>query len=175
MTDQPISLPRVVYNSGNNEWYTPVNYINSVKKVFGGDIELDPASCFQANKTVLAKRYYDKELNGLSMPWEGTVFLNPPYARGAIDAFIYKLQREIPSITQFIVLVNNATDTDWCRRLASISDVAVFTRRIKFLDESGQAVGSPTQGQVFFYRGQNTDGFCSEFSQYGWVAHTSWR
>ena len=51
-------------SSKTNEWYTPAKYIEAARKVMGG-IDLDPATCELANKTVKATKYHTKENNGL--------------------------------------------------------------------------------------------------------------
>jgi hypothetical protein len=51
--------PHVSQNSGENEWYTPANYIEASRMVMGS-IDLDPASSETANRTVCATAYYTK-------------------------------------------------------------------------------------------------------------------
>jgi len=60
-----VSMPHVSYNSGNNEWYTPGEYIKAAYRVMGV-INLDPASSKLANATVKAGKYFTAEDNGLS-------------------------------------------------------------------------------------------------------------
>ena len=43
-----------------------------------GRIDLDPASCALANGVVQAERTFAIEDDGLSVPWTGRAFLNPP-------------------------------------------------------------------------------------------------
>ena len=48
-----------------------------------GGIDLDPASCAEANKIVQAKQFYSQRDDGLKQPWFGRIWLNPPYGRFA--------------------------------------------------------------------------------------------
>src|SRR3990167_189333 len=71
--------PHISNNSGENEWYTPKNYIDAAKQVMGS-IDLDPASSAKANEIVQANKYYSKDDNGLTQEWAGNIWLNPPYS-----------------------------------------------------------------------------------------------
>lgn len=75
--------PHVANNSGqNNEWYTPPEYTHAARECMGA-INLNPASCEIANRTVRATTYYTIEDDGLTKPWYGRVWLNPPYSRNS--------------------------------------------------------------------------------------------
>lgn len=87
---QTIKQPHVAMNSGNNEWYTPTEIIETARRVMGS-IDLDPASSEIANQTVKAETYYTAETNGLNKKWDGNVWLNPPYSTELIDKFVDKL------------------------------------------------------------------------------------
>ncbi len=163
--------PHVAHNSGENEWYTPPEYIEAVVNVMGG-IDLDPASSDAANQTVKAAKYFTKENSGLDKHWAGRVFMNPPYASGLIGKFVSKFthHRNNGDIQEAIVLVNNATDTSWFVELVGCASAVVFSKgRVKFLDPDGKP-GAPLQGQAFIYCGDNPKKFVGEFMRFGWGA-----
>lgn len=158
----------VAQNSGNNEWYTPKEIVESARLVMGA-IHLDPASSSIANESVMADRFFTKEEDGLKHEWSGCVWLNPPYAQPAISHFSEKLCESLGDVTQACVLVNNATETGWFQSMARKSSAICFPRqRIKFLDPEGN-LGAPLQGQAILYLGQWKDSFKAEFSRYGFV------
>jgi DNA N-6-adenine-methyltransferase (Dam) len=150
-----------------NEWYTPSEFIELARKVMGS-IDLDPASCEKAQKTVKAGAYFTKETDGLAQPWFGRVFLNPPYSKHLITQFIDKLVAELPAIEQGIVLTDARTDTRWFRKLMAVSTVCLTYGRIHFINANGEA-GEPTIGSVFFYHGNNQKRFAKVFSEIGAV------
>lgn len=166
-------MVHVSFNSGYNEWYTPVEYIECARNVLG-EIELDPASSEEANKIVRARVFYTIEMDGLLYEWHGNTWMNPPYSAKLISKFTKKLSEEFlcGNIEQAIALVNNATETSWFQRLVSVSSGVVFpNKRIKFYNPD-RGIGSPLQGQAFIYLGNNTKVFFDHFSKFGWCATT---
>ena len=162
--------PHVANNSGDNEWYTPKPIIEAARNVMG-NIELDPASTSEANKVIKAQNIHTKEDNGLKQDWAGKLWLKPPYASDLVGKFIDKLAESVESgaVKEALVLVNNATETKWFARLASISSFLCFPNsRIKYwhLDKTTAA---PLQGQCVAYIGKNGKRFCAEFKAFGVV------
>ncbi len=150
--------------SGNCEWYTPSKWIEMARSAMGG-IDVDPASSVIAQDTVRAAKWYDQEQDGLQHDWHGNVWLNPPYARGVIEAFIDKLLAQFQSGTakQAIALVDNRTDTRWFHTLCSIASAVAFTKgRVNFYNESVDA-SSPANGSVFVYLGPCAQAFKRAF------------
>jgi len=162
--------PKVIHVSDDSyEWYTPEEYIEAVREVLGW-INLDPASCEEANTIVKAETFFTKKDDGLSQDWFGRVFLNPPYNMPLVEQFTARAIREYENgdVEEAIVLVNNATDTGWFQTLLD-SYPACFTRgRVKFWTSEGPNLGA-RQGQVFFYLGHNPARFAEVFSQFGIV------
>jgi hypothetical protein len=167
--EAPKDKPHVANNSGNNEWYTPADYIEAAREVMGS-IDIDPASNDIAQETVKAAVYYTAETNGLDKEWCGNVWMNPPYASDLIGKFIDKLVGELPNIEQAIVLVNNATETEWFGKLISRANAVCFPRsRVKFYMPDGKT-GAPLQGQAVIYFGEHKERFAEVFSGKGWCA-----
>ena len=169
IVQEVLKRPHVSFNSGNNEWYTPSNIIEAARTAMGS-IDVDPASNDIAQQTVKAGTYYTAETNGLDKEWAGNVWLNPPYASDLIGKFIDKLVSEKQNYNQAIVLVNNATETEWFNKIVSISSMVCFPKsRVKFYMPDGKT-GAPLQGQAILYIGDNTDRFYEAYKEIGWVA-----
>lgn len=161
----------VAQNTGESEWYTPIEYIACAKAVMGR-IDLDPASSEIANKVVGASRIYTAKDDGLSSFWAGKVWMNPPYSADLVRQFISKFVEHVTNgdITEGMVLVNNATETQWFADLVSVSSAVLFpTGRVKFIDPKGNP-GAPLQGQALTYSGKNVSAFVKQFEGFGWIA-----
>ena len=166
------SRPHVVHNSGDNEWYTPQDYIDAAVKTMG-HIDLDPASTPLANTIVGARTIFTDEQNGIEQEWFGSVWLNPPYESKLIKAFITKLCESYDSgnVKQACVLVNNATETAWFQRMCKSASVIVFpTKRVRFWHPSDK-ISAPLQGQAVLYLGDNGDKFIEAFSSFGVICN----
>lgn len=166
------SSAHVSHNTGDNEWYTPEEFIESAAKVLG-EIDLDPASTMEANAVVGAATFYTKDQNGLVRDWKGRVWMNPPFAGNLIEQFTDKLKFHFASgeITAALALVNNATETAWFQKLSEAAGAICFpSRRIKFWHPS-KFTAAPLQGQAIIYLGTQVEKFTKEFTQFGLVCH----
>jgi ParB family chromosome partitioning protein len=137
-----------------------------------GAFDLDPASSDRAQENVRAATFYTKEHDGLSKPWAGRVWLNPPFAKDVVTLFIDKLAShyEAGDVTAAVVLVNNATETRRFSRLAAVASVICFpTGRVRFLDPEGNP-GAPLQGQAVLFLGADVEAFVRAFAQFGFCA-----
>jgi len=154
--------------TGENEWFTPAEFIERAREVLG-TIDLDPATHPRAQEIVRAARYFTKQDDGLALEWHGRVWLNPPYAQPLIAQFTGKMvdERLAGRVTAAIMLTHNYTDTAWFQNAASIADAICFTRgRVKFYEPDG-AIAAPTQGQAFFYFGNEAGLFVNVFHDVG--------
>lgn len=148
----------------NDQWFTPPHVIEKVKLVLD-EIDLDPASCEQANRIVGAIQYFDEEIDGLSRDWHGRIFLNPPYSNALIKRFTKKLDEQfaLGNVSEFICLTNQGTDTLWNEPLRRY--LQAFTiGRLAFVRPDGSMDGGTSRGQCFTYGGPNIKRFIEIFN-----------
>jgi phage N-6-adenine-methyltransferase len=125
-------------------WTTPPWVLERLYKVVGGEFCLDPCSPTKdrTRAPVQAKRYFTEEEDGLSRPWRGKVFMNPPYGRVMSD-WMAKAAGEASSgrASPVIALVPARTDTEWWHQsvVAAGATVSLLKGRLKFGGEGGTA------------------------------------
>lgn len=154
----------------SEDWYTPAVYVDAVRELFGGTIDLDPASCPEANQTVAADNIYTAEVDGLRMAWAGNVYLNPPWGRkgAAKRAFVSKAigSYVLGEITAAVLALNsNAATSAWFEALFAYP-ICFPNHRVKHYGPGG-AGGAPNSGTVFVYLGRDVEGFVRIFSRFG--------
>jgi hypothetical protein len=75
MTTALATAPR--HSSETGEHFTPPDIVDRARRALDG-IDLDPASCEEAQRYIQAAAYFTAEQDGFVRPWTGNVFLNPP-------------------------------------------------------------------------------------------------
>jgi ParB family chromosome partitioning protein len=161
--------------SQSDERGTPEYIIRAARAVMGG-IDLDPASCEEANKIVQADTYYTKEDDGLTMPWFGRVWLNPPFSQPACAQFVEKAINAYHNrvIKEGIILVNVSTGKwyhkllEWCLVVYPKHHPWHPNARIEFYPLPGNTGGmnNNAYGQGIFYLGRNTERFLNIFAEF---------
>ena len=165
-------------HSQSQHWCTPPQYVTAVKRVFGGEIELDP--CSNSESIVRAKHEFKlPDTNGLEQEWNyGSIYVNPPYgadrARGTtIRNWLAKCacSRETYG-AQVIALVPVATNTlHWKKYVFGSADAVCFLydTRLRFLvNGSTDNKGAP-MACAMIYWGDDYQGFEAVFSEFGAV------
>lgn len=174
---------QVQANTGHTEWVTPPYILDAARSAMysdetGGNIELDPATTPLANSVVRALRIYTAEDNGLALPWDArNVWLNPPYTRKGMEAFVDKLvaEYEAERFGELIAITNAATDTQWAKKLGlAASAICLLEGRVRFLRQAddGQFYtpkNGSLQGQMVWYVSPHydPDRFGMAFEQLG--------
>ena len=104
MADTNTSLA-VHFSSATDQWSTPDDFFRRLDSIFS--FTLDPCADDNNHKT---EKYFTKEDDGLSQPWDGErVFMNPPYGRG-IGLWVEKASKTKGLV---VCLVPARTDTRW--------------------------------------------------------------
>lgn len=116
-------------NTTNEEtWLTPPEILSPL-----GEFDLDPCTP-EVMPWPTAKKRYTKQDDGLLQPWEGRVWLNPPYGRG-IGRWMEKMAMHMNGIA----LTFARTDTDFFQDYVfeSCYSILFVKRRINFLSPEG--------------------------------------
>ena len=156
--------PAPMFSSNTGDWYTPPEIVEAVRELFDGRIDLDPCSNSHEAPNVPALVHFTREDDGLSRPWSGRVYLNPPYGKG-IGPWIEKVREEYEAgrVTAAVVLVKAATDTRWFRVLSERYPRCEVAGRLKF---SGCKAPAPFPS-VLFYLGDEVQRFADVFARFG--------
>ena len=133
-------------SSSHHGWGTPKQLLETLYQVFGR-FDLDPCSPSGNARTapVRARVHFTVEDDGLSLPWHGAVFVNPPYGRCLPD-WTAKASHEAATgnAGPIVALVPARTDTRWWHRdIASKATVLFLRGRLAFGD-AGQSAPFPS-------------------------------
>ena len=151
-------------------WFTPACIVEPFRELSGGRIDLDAASCAEANELIRAERYYTEADNGLLLPWFRHNFINPPFSK--IDQFAAKGLQELETgnVKSQLWVTNANTEVAWFKMLAARANAICFPgKRIQFRLPGGKIKGSNRRSQALFYFGPNVQGFTEKYRHIGMV------
>ena len=131
------------------EWYTPPEIFESL----GLEFDLDPCSPGQGKTFVPAKKVYTVEDDGLKSPWNGTVFVNPPYGNHTPV-----WMRKASEHGDGIALVFSRTDVKWFQELSeTFGAVCFISGRVKFFKgNTEERGGTPGTGSMLIAWGDKS-------------------
>ena len=118
---------------GREEWLTPPYIIKAL-----GAFDLDP--CAPITRLFdTAKRHYTINDDGLSQPWEGRVWLNPPYG-DQTTRWVQRLSEHGNGVALIFARTETSTFFPWVWERAS---AVLFLRgRVKFYNVDGTQGGT---------------------------------
>lgn len=168
------AMGATVYSHNSLDYYTPRYVTDAAREVMGG-IDLDPASCDMAQAWIGAGQYFTIADNGLSQPWGGRVWLNPPYSytdgRSNQDLWSERLVTEYlqGNVVEGVLLVKAALGYKWFERLWDQWPVCFMRDRLSFVLPDGTDDGQSKQATAIFYIGGNVAKFVDVFRKFGRV------
>lgn len=163
----PASDPRLrVFGSAKTDEHNTPEFITDAARAIMGGIDLDPMSNAIANRTIGAHQIYVKSDNGLSKPWLGRIWLNPPFSLA--DRAVKKLVTSYESgdIFEAIILLKSAVETKRYQLLYPYPFIE-FNKRVNYISPENK-YGAPF-ATVLFYLGPNFPRFRQIMSAHGRV------
>ncbi len=165
-------------NSLSLDWGTPKKYVDAVRKVFGGTIDLDP--CSNKHSIVQAKvEYRLPKHDGLRESWDfHTIYVNPPYGsdrgRGTrIKDWLYRCAEAHRNYaSEVLALVPVAPNTGHWKnyifgRATAIS--FLYDTRLRFLVAGADEGKGAPMACAMVYWGKNYEKFFDVFMECGAV------
>ena len=132
-------------SSGQHDWQTPPELLERLYTVFRFDLDPCSPTADKRRAPVKAKVHYTAADDGLSLPWFGTVFINPPYGR-ELRHWVAKGRNEVAqgNAQLVIALIPARTDTTWWHEsIAGQAEVLFLRGRLSF-GCSGQSAPFPS-------------------------------
>jgi len=131
----------------SKEWYTPPAIFNALGLRFDMDVASPGAA---AVPWIPATRHLTVVENGLITPWEGRIWLNPPYGS---DTPVW--MSRFAAYDNGIMLVFARTDTAWFHEHAARCRALCFIRgRVSFIRADGKTGGGAGAGSLLIAQGQ---------------------
>ena len=137
----------VMFSSATDNWSTPQDFFDKLNDEFHFTLDV----CADENNHK-CEHYYTKEIDGLSRPWIGTVWCNPPYGR-KIGEWVRRahFSSHIGSAT-VVMLLPARTDTRWFHEYIynkSNTEIRFIKGRLKF---GGCKNSAPFPSMVVIFR-----------------------
>lgn len=137
-------------DSGKTDWYTPTPIIQAARAIMGG-IDLDPASSPVANNRpgVQIPKIYTAQDDGLSMPWEGKLWMNHPFSRKNNPLWINRIVNawETGEIEQACMICFASVNAAWFHPLLQFPQF-FFLGRVEYETPSGEKANGVTKDSV---------------------------
>ncbi len=154
----------ILQSSGSTEWWTPQPIIDAAREVLGG-IDLDPASCAEANKRVRAARFFTCAADGLRQTWSGRIWLNHPFSREFNSAWVEKLVSEFRegNVISACSICFASTSERWFKPLLAFPQ-CFLSPRTNYLLPDGSVARGVTKGSVVTYFGRDRQRFVNIFA-----------
>jgi transcriptional regulator with XRE-family HTH domain len=136
MALQRVKLSPWVYQSRDDR-FTPTPFLERLRRALGRRIDLDP--CGHPAAFVKAKTIWTAEDDGLSRPWRGIVYVNPPWSEMA--RWLRKTRAEWDAGHCDVIamlLPYRLYQQTWRDTLLGVTDCFLLIGRVEYLDPEGR-------------------------------------
>lgn len=153
-------------DAARNDWGTPEWLVGAARAALGGRIDLDPCGNPERVLPGIARTFLPPQDDGLALPWEGTVFVNPPFGK-PLDAWMAKAESEAVTRGAEIVFLAPAVVSRacWHRHVPKASSICFLKGRVTF----DGAQHSATFPVALIYYGSHPWVFHAAFAKHGMV------
>lgn len=133
----------VMFSSKTDLWETPQYFFDKLDDEF--HFTLDACALPENAK---CEKYYTPKDDGLSMPWDGVVWCNPPYGRN-IGEWVKKGFNESLNGNTVVMLLPARTDTKWFHDyIYEKADIRFVKGRLKF---GNSKFGAPFPSMIVIF------------------------
>lgn len=131
----------------SDEWYTPTYVFEAMDVRFDLDVATPPGGA----PWVPASAFISKHMDGLTTPWSGFVWMNPPFGgRGALEPWLARFFDHCNGVA----LVPDRTSAPWWQKWGARADLMLFAgKKIRFIRPDGTEGKSPAQGTTLLAAG----------------------
>lgn len=135
----------VMFSSASDMWETPQDFFDELDQEFHFTLD---ACAVPENAKCAA--YYTPEQDGLSQPWRGVVWCNPPYGR-QVGKWVEKAALSAFSgCASVVMLLPARTDTAWFHDyIYGLAEIRFIRGRLKF---GGSKWNAPFPCMVAIFR-----------------------
>lgn len=123
----------VHFSSETDLWATPQDFFDKYNAIYNFDLDV----C-ATDQNAKCKKYFTKEIDGLSQQWTSVCWMNPPYGREIIKWMKKAYESSLTGAT-VVCLVPARTDTKWWHEYAMKGQIEFIRGRLKFGDAKNSA------------------------------------
>ena len=135
---------KLMFSSETDMWATPQDFFDKLNEEF--NFQLDVCATAENAK---CEKYYTKEQDGLSMPWTGTCWCNPPYGRDIGKWVAKAYASSAGGEATVVMLLPSRTDTRWFHDyIYGKAEIRFIKGRLKF---GGSKNAAPFPSMVVIY------------------------
>ena len=142
--------PEIMFSSASDLWETPQEFFDKLDAEF--HFALDVCALPENAK---CSNYFTPEQDGLTRPWTGTCWCNPPYGR-QVGRWVKKASESAEAGATVVMLLPARTDTRWFHQyIYGKTEIRFIPGRLKF---GGGKSSAPFPSMVVVFKKGGDEG-----------------